>query len=195
MASILSHFLVGAGLYRFVDARRSTGLGGALFAGAMAMLPDADSLAMPWAPYGSAWGHRGMTHSLAFATVAGMLSVFALRRRAAFPGGALACAATLAVVVASHGFLDAMTDGGLGVAFFAPFDSTRYFLPWRPIPVSPITLNAFDPHVWRVISAETLLLWPAALMLWTARRPMAWPWRAAIVASLLVSAGVWGSRL
>nr|HRC76832.1 rhodanese-like domain-containing protein [Kouleothrix sp.] len=33
-----------------------------------------------------------------------------------------------------HGVLDAMTDGGLGVAFFAPFSATRYFFPFRPIP-------------------------------------------------------------
>jgi inner membrane protein len=31
--------------------------------------------------------------------------------------------------------LDAMTNGGLGVAFFSPFDNRRYFLPWRPIRV------------------------------------------------------------
>jgi hypothetical protein len=37
------------------------------------------------------------------------------------------------VVTASHGALDAMTDGGLGIAFFAPFDNTRYFFPFRPI--------------------------------------------------------------
>ena len=32
---------------------------------------------------------------------------------------------------ASHGVLDALTDGGLGVAFFSPFDQTRYFFPFR----------------------------------------------------------------
>jgi inner membrane protein len=43
----------------------------------------------------------------------------------------------------SHGLLDAFTDGGLGIAFFAPFDSTRYFFPWRPIAVSPIGISEF----------------------------------------------------
>ena len=46
-------------------------------------------------------------------------------------------------VTASHGVLDAMTDGGLGIAFFAPFDNGRYFLPWTPIKVSPIEITAF----------------------------------------------------
>lgn len=34
-----------------------------------------------------------------------------------------------------------LTDGGLGVAFFSPFDNKRYFLPWRPIRVSPISVT------------------------------------------------------
>jgi inner membrane protein len=42
--------------------------------------------------------------------------------------------------------LDAMTNGGLGVAFFAPFDTTRYFFPWRPITVSPIGVGSFFTH-------------------------------------------------
>jgi inner membrane protein len=52
----------------------------------------------------------------------------------------------LFVVTASHGVLDAMTNGGLGVAFFAPFTSARYFLPFRPVQVSPISLAAFFTH-------------------------------------------------
>src|SRR6267378_8050335 len=49
------------------------------------------------------------------------------------------------LATASHGLLDAMTNGGLGVAFFAPFCDTRYFLPWQPIVVSP----AIDPRALR----------------------------------------------
>jgi len=47
------------------------------------------------------------------------------------------------LATASHGLLDAMTDGGLGVAFFVPFDKHRYFLPWTPIRVSPIGVGRF----------------------------------------------------
>ena len=173
MATIFSHFLVGWGAYRFVDAGRDAKRTGPLLAGCLSMLPDADSLLLPWIPYGDAWGHRGMTHSLAFAALAGTLAAIWLRSRVKFPGGTLGLAATLAAITASHGFLDALTDGGLGVAFFAPVDGTRYFLPVRPIPVSPITLNPFDPWVWRVLAVEVLLLWPWALLLWTARAPAA----------------------
>ena len=46
--------------------------------------------------------------------------------------------------MASHGVLDALTDGGPGVAFLAPFDDTRYFFPWRPIRVSPLWRGFFS---------------------------------------------------
>ena len=49
----------------------------------------------------------------------------------------------LFVVTASHPFLDAMTDGGEGIAFFSPFSNHRYFFPYRPIMVSPLGVGAF----------------------------------------------------
>jgi len=95
--------------------------------------------------------------SLAIATTTRSLD--SIRRLG--PAGAL-CAAT-----ASHGVLDAMTDGGLGVAFLAPFDDARYFLPWRPIPVSPISASRFlSEHGLAIMQAEVLLIWlPAAILL------------------------------
>jgi inner membrane protein len=60
-------------------------------------------------------------------------------------------------VTASHGVLDAMTDGGLGIAFFAPFDNTRYFFPFRPIKVSPIGLAFLSARGLDVVWSE--LLW------------------------------------
>jgi inner membrane protein len=194
VATIVSHFVLGWGAYRFVDAGRDPKRVGPLVAGCLSMLPDADSLAMPWVRYGDAWGHRGMTHSLAFAALAGTLAAIWLRSRVTFSGGTVGLAAFFAGVTASHGLLDAMTDGGLGVAFFAPVDATRYFLPVQPIPVSPITLNPFDPWVWRVLAVEAVLLWPWALVLWTARAPAAaWIWWTAWI-SAAVSVVVWIAR-
>jgi inner membrane protein len=59
-----------------------------------------------------------------------------------------------------------MTNGGLGVAFFAPFDDARYFLPWRPIPVSPISASRFfGERGLAIMRAEVLLIWlPAAIL-------------------------------
>jgi inner membrane protein len=66
----------------------------------------------------------------------------------------------LFLATASHGFLDAMTDGGLGVAFLAPFDDHRYFLPWTPIRVSLIGLGRFfTSRGAAVIRSELLWIW------------------------------------
>ena len=62
---------------------------------------------------------------------------------------------------ASHGLLDAMTDGGPGVAFFAPFANRRYFLPWTPIRVSP----TFTSRGTAVIRSELFWIWvPAGVL-------------------------------
>jgi inner membrane protein len=70
------------------------------------------------------------------------------------------------LATASHGLLDAMTDGGLGVAFFSPFATTRYFLPWRPILVSPIGVTRFfSPRGLAVLRGEIFWIWlPAAIL-------------------------------
>ena len=49
----------------------------------------------------------------------------------------------LFVSTLSHGLLDMLTNGGLGVALFVPMSNERYFFPWRPITVSPIGLSRF----------------------------------------------------
>jgi len=70
------------------------------------------------------------------------------------------------LVTASHGFLDAMTHGGLGVAFFSPFDNTRYFLPWQPLVVSPLSLTRFfSGRGLAVLQSELLWIWiPAGVI-------------------------------
>lgn len=69
-------------------------------------------------------------------------------------------------VTASHGVLDAMTSGGYGIAFFSPFDNTRYFLPWRPLVVSPIGVYGFFSRWgWNVITSELLWIWLPGLAL------------------------------
>ena len=70
------------------------------------------------------------------------------------------------LATASHGFLHAMTDGGLGVAFFSPFDNHRFFLPWTPIRVSPIGVGRFfTDRGLAVLQSELRWTWvPAALL-------------------------------
>ncbi|TMQ25285.1 MAG: metal-dependent hydrolase [Candidatus Rokuibacteriota bacterium] len=133
---------------------------------ACAMVPDLDIVGL-WlgVPWGHVLGHRGITHSLAFAAALAALVAWALSRDRGWDGRRGRLWAYLFVATASHGVLDAMNDAALGVAFFAPFDARRYFLPWRPIPVAPFALRFFSARGWRVFQAELLMIWlPAAVL-------------------------------
>src|SRR4029078_2132563 len=137
---------------------------------ALSLLPDADVIGFSLGvSYGDPWGHRGATHSIAFALgVAGVVALAARARRAA-PVRTFIIAAC---VLASHGLLDTLTDGGLGAALLWPFDLTRYFAPWRPIPVAPIGL-AFCSAYGLIVSLPELVLF-APLLVWALRpRPTA----------------------
>jgi inner membrane protein len=151
-------------------------------AGALcSVVPDLDVIGFHFGiHYGDFWGHRGFTHSLVFAGLLATLALL-LAFRQAVPGvSRFALWTYLFLATASHGLLDAMTDGGLGVAFFSPFNNTRYFLPWRPIRVSPIGVTRFFSHRGlEVVQSELLWIWlPAALLLlsaWLIRRLAAPP--------------------
>jgi inner membrane protein len=133
-----------------------------------AVLPDADVIAFSYGlRSGSMFGHRGFSHSLVFALLLAVVVVtLAFRKTTAFSKSWWTLLIYFFAVTASHGLLDALTDGGSGVAFFAPFDATRHFFPWRPIEVSPISLNRFlSPRGWEVIKSEIVWVWiPAALL-------------------------------
>ena len=133
------------------------------------MLPDIDAIGLRMGvPYADLWGHRGMTHSLFCAAVLGILAA-AYFRQPWRQGWKLA--SLLFVVTASHGALDALTNGGLGVAFFSPFDPHRYFFPWRPIQVSPIGAHAFlGARGMSVLLSEICWVWGAALFLFALPR-------------------------
>ena len=126
---------------------------------ACAEAPDLDAIGF-WlgVPYGSLLGHRGLTHSIVF----GMLLSAIVSAWAARSGdmGRTRLWWYLLVATLSHGVLDAMTDGGLGVAFLSPFDQTRYFAPFRPIPVASMSLwDLLGPHGARVLLHECLWVW------------------------------------
>jgi len=130
-----------------------------------AALPDLDVLAFRFGvPYAHALGHRGLSHSLAFAAGLAALVVW---QRLHVPGTRSHWGKAwlfLFVCIASHGVLDAATNGGLGVALFAPFDATRWFLPWRPIEVSPLGVSAFfSTRGLEVLRSEALWVWSPCL--------------------------------
>jgi len=127
----------------------------------LTVVPDLDTIGFRFGiQYGDLLGHRGLSHSVAFAVcVSAALAALARDRRTWVFAYLFLCAV-------SHGVLDAFTNGGLGVAFFAPFDDARHFFPWRPIQVSPIGLGRFlSGGALRVLRSE--LLWvvlPSALL-------------------------------
>ena len=163
MPTVFSHAIAGAalGCVFGLPARRHPWLAGAL----CAMLPDADVIGL-WfgVPWGHMLGHRGITHSLAFAAVLAAVVVALCFRGAPWSGWRFRLWAFLFVATASHGVLDAMTDGGSGIAFLAPLDDTRYFLPWRPIRVAPISLQRFlSERGVQILHDELLWVWLPAL--------------------------------
>ncbi len=137
-----------------------------------ATLPDIDVLGFPLGiQYGDMLGHRGLTHSLTFALALSCIVVgSAFRDTYDLPVSRFLLIIYFFIVTASHGMLDALTNGGLGVAFFAPFSNTRYFFPWRPIEVSPIGLEPFlTARGLEVIVGEIKWIWIPSLVLVAAR--------------------------
>ena len=77
------------------------------------ILPDLDVLTFGLGiPYASQFGHRGFSHSLFFAALVALAGAVFYRR---FETRCAVVFAFLFVALASHGLLDALTNGGLGI--------------------------------------------------------------------------------
>lgn len=175
MASPLTHAVVAVTIAAVHDLQLRAARTW-LVAIACAIAPDIDALGF-WlgVPYESFWGHRGFTHSMAFAVLLSGICAGWISHSAAMSRMRLWSVYVMATL--SHGVLDAMTDGGLGVAFFSPLDQTRYFFPFRPIHVSSMSLtDVLGPHGLQVLANECLWVWiPCGLIatvfwFWKGRR-------------------------
>ncbi len=132
----------------------------------LTIFPDIDVIGFKMGiPYQHMLGHRGITHSIPFAIlISGIISLFFCRT---FNEKIFPIWIYLFICTASHGIFDAFTDGGLGIAFFAPFSNERYFFPIRPIEVSSLTISHFfSEHGISVLKSEFLFLWIPCLLLW-----------------------------
>ena len=117
---------------------------------------------------GAPWGHRGATHSLTLALAGAVVVGVGARWRARPFARAFVFAS---IVLGSHGLLDSMTDGGLGIALLWPYSLTRYFAPWRPIVVAPIGADFFTVYGATVAASEVVLFVPLLLYaLWPRTR-------------------------
>ena len=125
-----------------------------------AMAPDVDVFGFRFGiRYGDVWGHRGLTHSVLFAFC---LSILAWLVAIPYVSGfayRVVLWLYLFLASASHGVLDALTNGGLGVAFFSPFDTTRYFFPFHPIKGTPIGARFFSERGFSALESEFIWVW------------------------------------
>ena len=123
------------------------------------ILPDADVISFSFGiPYDSFWGHRGFTHSFLFTLITGVIISIIFFRLNFKRYTAYLYILYFSICTASHSLLDTLTSGGLGVAFFSPWHNERYFLPWRPIRVSPIGVENFIGERARIV-LESEALW------------------------------------
>jgi inner membrane protein len=139
---------------------------------ACAILPDLDVISFGFGiNYSSVLGHRGLTHSILFAFILGLIVSFLVPAQNA---SRWKLALYFGAVTVSHPLLDMLTNGGLGVALLAPFSNERFFFPWQPVEVSPIGLGFFSERGLGVIASEIVWIWiPAVIVFavsWLLRR-------------------------
>lgn len=174
MPTILTHAVVPLALAVGLGRRTiSTRLA---CAGAIAsMLPDLDVIAFRFGiAYAHELGHRGASHSLAFAL---LMAALACACAPWLRSGRLVAAGFIGASTASHPLLDMLTDGGLGVALWWPWSDERVFAALRVIEVSPISIRRFlGGRGWEVLQSEFVWVWlpavAAALLLWGLRRTL-----------------------
>lgn len=126
------------------------------------IIPDFDVVSFKLGiSYGDVFGHRGFFHSLVFAFIFSILIVFLFFRNVKINSLAkYGLIVYFFILTASHGLLDTLTSGGLGIALFSPFDNARYFYSFTPIKVSPIGVGAFlSERGLIVLKSEIIWVW------------------------------------
>lgn len=173
MAS-LGHVAVGlaaARLYRRTEETTGSLVFRCVAFSAASLLPDADVISFGLGiPYAAPFGHRGASHSIVFALACGLVAGLVAARGTTRARG-LRVGVFIAAIMATHGPLDALTDGGEGVALLWPFSTQRIFFSWRPLPVSPIGIHFLSRAGLAVAKVEILAFSPLFLYgLW----PRSW---------------------
>jgi len=166
MATLLTHpFIAVVVLPWFKAQPRSKTI---LFIGILLTLfPDADVIGFHYGiPYEHWLGHRGLSHSIFFALL--LATVLSLITAKWLGASRRSVGIFYFLCLISHGLLDALTNGGLGIAFFAPFNNQRYFFPFQPIDVATLSIKRFFTlDGLSVIKSELVFIWlPGLLLLW-----------------------------
>jgi inner membrane protein len=140
MCTVITHPAIPIALSVLLPAE--TASSSLLLAGcACSVIPDLDVIGFHYGiKYADMFGHRGFTHSIFFAAALAVATTVGFFQECGSPAVVFWF---LFVSTLSHSILDALTDGGLGVGFFAPFNNRRYFFSCRPIKVAPIGIGGF----------------------------------------------------
>lgn len=136
----------------------------------LSLLPDLDLIGRGLGRAdGMALGHRGAFHSLAAAVIVAAACAVAASRLWKLPARRAFLFAGL--VVASHGALDMLDTGNLGVKYLWPFTSRHFFWPWRFLPGPPPGENWLSLQGARVVAEGTAYFIPVFILaLWPRRR-------------------------
>jgi inner membrane protein len=160
LASAITHFIVGAAIA--LPAMESRALRPVMppwalpvTAGLWAAAPDLDTWLMfgLGIPRGSIFSHRGFFHSPFFLILAAVLLAGVVAERHGRPAVRW-LALMWAASALTHPLLDMLTDGGSGVMVLIPFSFGRFFFPWRPIRVSPLTIARFFERAGPILWSE-----------------------------------------
>ncbi len=163
MPSVFSHAVAAVALGRSYTTTRLP-LRFWVLSAVCAAAPDMDVMGKRFGiEYTEMLGHRGITHSILFAILLSAVIVLLAFRK---PLAGLSKARLFIfffIATISHGVLDAMVDGTLGVAFLAPFVEARYFLPFRPIVSSPVGWSFLSYAGALTLANEFVWIWIPSL--------------------------------
>jgi inner membrane protein len=137
----MSHALAAGTLYKVFNTKKSRMTLRLCLVGSI--LPDLDVLGFRFGiKYEDMLGHRGFTHSILFALLYATLCLLFYLKENKKEKAKLFLLFFISIM--SHGILDMLTNGGLGVGLLIPFSPERYFFPFTPLEVSPIGKNFFS---------------------------------------------------
>ena len=133
------------------------------------IIPDADVFGYHWLyiPSNHFFGHRGFFHSPFFAA---LFSIFIVtifyRKEVTFSKQWRSYVLYFFILTTSHGILDALTNGGQGIALLSPVSNQRYFFPWTPVEVSPLNIKAFfSQRGLTVLKNEMIWIWAPSFLI------------------------------
>jgi inner membrane protein len=168
MPSIFAHAVAGVSLASAAFIPRPVPRRVWITGAIVAAVPDIDAIGRPFGNVAIErllGDHRGFTHSVLFAALLGGMVAWAFVRARQWTGFHRRLFIALALAIASHGVLDALSTIGNGVAFWAPFSWTHYEFLWQPLgeigPGSRGPERAFEivgnEFVWVGLPSLTLL--------------------------------------